>query len=375
MKPMSLRAAGVLADSINDTNSTRKVYMLAGGLALLGIALIVITVWFWRSTRHDPELLGPLEVMGDRKFKRLEGTEQKQLLDGKRPTDAEPKEWGVQRGGSTADAALVARAHEGGVEPDVADSDVVDAVRSAALSDAAAHAELDSILLAAGAVVPGMGSASTSTSTPSDVDDVDIDKLLGIGAHATAAAPDGAVAWAGGTQTEVDDDVTNAVVRPEVVDPEPVDGASASVLPGTVEPAVDESKVDESKVDESKVDESKVDESKVGASASALPGTGAPAVDESKVDESKVDGSKVDGSKVDESKVDEPRIEPLVIVPVDHDLRPSSTTLADSLHSEAASGMSDTHDPRTAVGRNAADGPGDQDSIDPLLRMLNRNDG
>ena len=372
---MSLRAAGVLADSINDTNSTRKVYTLAGGLALLGIALILITVWFWRSTRHDPELLGPLEVMGDRKFKRLEGTERQQLLDGKRPTDAEPKEWGVQRGGSTADAALVARAHEGGGEPDVADSDVVDAVRSAALNDAATHAELDSILLAAGAVVPGMGSASASTATPSDVADVDIDTLLGIGAHATGAEPDAAVAWAGGSQTEVDDDVTNAVVRPEVVDPEPGDGTSASALSVT--------------------DESAVDEASDGASASAPQAPDEPLVDKRVVDESVVDESVVDEPSVvapgvvasgvgasagapqaaDEPVVDESKVEPLVIVPVDHDLRPSSTTLADSLHSESANGMRDTQGPHPGVERNADDGPGAQDSIDPLLRMLNRNDG
>ena len=347
MKPMSLRAAGVLADSINDTNSTRKVYMLAGGLALLGIALILITVWFWRSTRHDPELLGPLEVMGDRKFKRLEGSEQKQVLDGKRPTDADPKEWGVHRGGATADAALVARAHEGGSDPDVADSDVIDAVRSAALSDAAAHAELDSILLAAGAVVPGMGSTSTSTSTPSDVDDVDIDELLGIGVHATVVAPNPAVvAAASGGPTEVDDDVTNAVMRPEVVDPEPSDGTSMSALPVT--------------------DESKVDESKVA------PSTGdKPVVDEPKVEPSKIEQSEVEQSKVEQSKIDEPRIEPLVIVPVDHDLRPSSTTPADSSRSEGPNGVSDV---QSGGERNAADDPDAEGIIDPLLRMHNRND-
>ncbi len=331
MKPMSLRAAGVLADSINDTNSTRKVYMLAGGLALLGIALILITVWFWRSTRHDPELLGPLEVMGDRKFKRLEGTEQKKVLDGKRPADAEPREWGVLRGGTATDAALVARAHEGGIESDVADSDVVDAARTAALSDAAAHAELDSILLAAGAVVPGMGSASTSTVTPSEVEDVDIDKMLGIGAHATTAAPNAAVVWAAGGQTGLDDDVTNAVIRPEVVDPEPTDGTSAAVHPVT-----DESKVDESKVDELRVDELRVDE---------------------------------------QTKVDEPRIEPLVIVPVDHDLRPSPTISGDSVHSEPQNGINGTSGPHAGVERNEADDPDAQGSIDPLLRMHNRNDG
>lgn len=82
--------ASVLADSVNDPESTRKVYLLAGGLALLGVVLIAITVWFWRNTRHDPELLGPLEAMGERKFVRLDARSQQQLLDSVRPPDAEP---------------------------------------------------------------------------------------------------------------------------------------------------------------------------------------------------------------------------------------------------------------------------------------------
>ncbi|MEO6126352.1 MAG: hypothetical protein ABIR32_21845 [Ilumatobacteraceae bacterium] len=82
--------SSLLADSVNDAASTRKVYLLAGGLALLGVVLIAITVWFWRNTRHDPELLGPLEAMGARKFARLDSRSQQQWLDAARPPDAEP---------------------------------------------------------------------------------------------------------------------------------------------------------------------------------------------------------------------------------------------------------------------------------------------
>ncbi len=103
MKSLSLHSSGLLAngllaDSVNDASSTRKVYLLAGGLALLGLALLVITVWFWRSTRPEPELLAPLEIMGDRKFRRLDVNGQQDLLDSVRPDDAQPLRWGVVEG-------------------------------------------------------------------------------------------------------------------------------------------------------------------------------------------------------------------------------------------------------------------------------------
>ena len=67
--------------SINDTASTRRVQLIAGGLAVLGIGLIGITVWFWRSTRPDPESLAPLEMMGRRRWRRLDTIEQRHRLD------------------------------------------------------------------------------------------------------------------------------------------------------------------------------------------------------------------------------------------------------------------------------------------------------
>jgi hypothetical protein len=94
---MTLLSA-VLADSINDVSSTRKVYLLAAALALLGVVLIVVTVWFWRTSRHDPELLAPLETMGKKKFRTLDTKTQQTLLDAARPPDAEPMRWGLVRG-------------------------------------------------------------------------------------------------------------------------------------------------------------------------------------------------------------------------------------------------------------------------------------
>ncbi|MEO7398616.1 MAG: hypothetical protein ABIW84_08640 [Ilumatobacteraceae bacterium] len=87
-----------LADTVNDADSTRKVYMLAGALVLLGILLITVTVWFWRSTHHDPELLAPLEAMDSRGFRKADGGAQQHLLDEARPDSAQPMRWGVVRG-------------------------------------------------------------------------------------------------------------------------------------------------------------------------------------------------------------------------------------------------------------------------------------
>jgi hypothetical protein len=102
---MTLLAA-VLADSINDVSSTRKVYLLAMGLVVLGVVLIVVTVWFWRTSRHDPELLAPLEVMGSKRFRAVDAKAQQQLLDSARPADAEPMRWGLVRGDMPPEAEI-----------------------------------------------------------------------------------------------------------------------------------------------------------------------------------------------------------------------------------------------------------------------------
>jgi hypothetical protein len=134
MKLLSLHSlapfvVGLLADSVNDVSSTRKVYLLAAGLAALGVALLIITVWFWRSTRPDPALLAPLEVMGERKFRNLDEVSQQDLLNSVRPDDAQPMRWGVVEGeplnGGVIDLEAAARAELKGFD-DLRDADVVE---------------------------------------------------------------------------------------------------------------------------------------------------------------------------------------------------------------------------------------------------------
>ena len=310
MKPLIARAAGVLADTINDANSTRKVYLLAAGLAVLGLALIAITVWFWRSTRHDPELLGPLEVLGDRKFRKLDGSEQRQVLDGSRPNEAKPLQWGVERGAAADDPAVTASAFDAALM--VADDAPVEPATVAALADAPVdpHSDLDSILAAAGAVVPGR--------------------------------------------------------------PAPSDPASSNGAP--VQPTDNGSSV--------------ADPSAAGAAAGPL--VADPAADPDAP------------VTVSEPAAPEPAVAPLLIVPVDHDLRPSVSRtvepgaarepalepverivaadddLDDDFDDAADEDFEDDHDESVRHGefdRESADADDDADaSIDPLLRMFNRND-
>jgi hypothetical protein len=104
------RAVGLLADSISDAGSTRTVYLLAAGLALLGVALLAITVSFWKSSKPEPPLLAPLEVMEQKKFRGMGRMEQRRLLDSVRPMDAQPVNRSVVVGVPVAHPELDLRA-------------------------------------------------------------------------------------------------------------------------------------------------------------------------------------------------------------------------------------------------------------------------
>src|SRR5262249_26501313 len=59
-------------------------------LAVLGIGLIMVAFWLFRLTRPDKELLAPLEVMGERKWRRADPVWQRRRLDEVRPDKAQP---------------------------------------------------------------------------------------------------------------------------------------------------------------------------------------------------------------------------------------------------------------------------------------------
>jgi len=83
-------ALALLASSVGDPAGTRTILSIVLLLAVLGIALIMIAIWLFRLTRPDKELLAPLEVMGERKWRRADPVWQRRRLDEVRPGDAQP---------------------------------------------------------------------------------------------------------------------------------------------------------------------------------------------------------------------------------------------------------------------------------------------
>jgi hypothetical protein len=107
----SLRAGEPVSASTGAT-----VTILVSVLVLLGLGMIVLAAWLVRSTRSDPQALGPLEVMGERRWRKGDADRRKANLDTARPAGAWPPapmvalEAGVgdTAGGSTTDAAAAA---------------------------------------------------------------------------------------------------------------------------------------------------------------------------------------------------------------------------------------------------------------------------
>lgn len=65
--------------------SNPAVNLIGLGLVVLGLALLVATLAFWRSAIEDPEVLAPLEVMGERRYVRSNDFERFEILNDVRP--------------------------------------------------------------------------------------------------------------------------------------------------------------------------------------------------------------------------------------------------------------------------------------------------
>jgi hypothetical protein len=71
---------------LGSTGSTT--FVLAALLVALGLTMVVAAVWLVRATRTDVPALGPLEVLGDRRFARRDDAARAAALAAARPQGA-----------------------------------------------------------------------------------------------------------------------------------------------------------------------------------------------------------------------------------------------------------------------------------------------
>ncbi|MGD9996319.1 MAG: hypothetical protein AB7L17_17330 [Ilumatobacteraceae bacterium] len=82
------RLAAALGDELTESEATLRVFLTAGGLAVLGLALLLFTIWWWRGTKPESPALGPLEVMSERRWHAASDSERRRLVDTHRPAGA-----------------------------------------------------------------------------------------------------------------------------------------------------------------------------------------------------------------------------------------------------------------------------------------------
>src|SRR5262245_11535188 len=108
------------------------VALLVAVLVLLGLGMIVLALWLVRSTRSDPQALGPLELMADRRWHKGDDDHRQANLETARPAGAWPPapmvafesaDGDVAGTVSDASAAGVAAAEDTVDEPPAADAD------------------------------------------------------------------------------------------------------------------------------------------------------------------------------------------------------------------------------------------------------------
>lgn len=88
--PLNVPTPTVLLATIGDPDGTRTVTSIIILLVALGVALVMLAVWLHRTTRPDPDVLAPLEVMGERRWRRADPVAQRRMLDEYRPEGAKP---------------------------------------------------------------------------------------------------------------------------------------------------------------------------------------------------------------------------------------------------------------------------------------------
>ncbi|HWM20487.1 MAG TPA: hypothetical protein VNO51_12425, partial [Ilumatobacteraceae bacterium] len=91
LRTLPTRSAAALV-AVGDPSRDRTVYATIVLLVALGFTMIMLAVWLLRNTRPDPDVLAPLERMGQRKWRRADPVWQRRHLDEVRPGGADPLE-------------------------------------------------------------------------------------------------------------------------------------------------------------------------------------------------------------------------------------------------------------------------------------------
>jgi hypothetical protein len=79
---------GVFGSDFNDPTNERLIYLSAAGLALVGLALLVGTILWWKRGRQEHPVLAPLEVMSTRTWEKAPEGDRRRRLDKVRPAGA-----------------------------------------------------------------------------------------------------------------------------------------------------------------------------------------------------------------------------------------------------------------------------------------------
>lgn len=72
---------GIVAADFSDPTNERIIYLSAAGLAVVGFALLLGTIMWWRRARQEHPSLGPLEVMGARAWAKAPDGDRRRRLD------------------------------------------------------------------------------------------------------------------------------------------------------------------------------------------------------------------------------------------------------------------------------------------------------
>jgi hypothetical protein len=71
-------------------STTSTTIVLVTVLVVAGSVMVGTTIWLVRATRRDTPALGPLEVMGERRWRRADGDHRTTALTEARPAGAPP---------------------------------------------------------------------------------------------------------------------------------------------------------------------------------------------------------------------------------------------------------------------------------------------